>query len=136
MKYKELIYEGKTYTEQYDIEEILVKEGMSWFIDAETENVRIEIQNKTLIFNGGIWFNGIWKYGAFRNGEWKFGVWENGVFFNGVWRDGTWHQGIIFNGKFFQGTFMNGKIRTSDQKGVPTKQEFIDCELTNIKKMK
>lgn len=136
MKYKELIYEGNTYTEKYDIEEILVKEGLSWFIEAETENVRLEIQQGVLIFNGGTWFNGIWKYGAVRNGEFKYVKWENGVWFNGVWRNGIWEQGIIFNGKFYQGTFMNGKIRKTDQKGIPTKQEFVDCEITNFKNVK
>lgn len=132
MKYKELIYKGQTYTETYDIEEILVKENMSWFIECETENVRLEIQNGVLIFNGGIFFNGNWVYGAVRGGEFKYVKWENGVWFNGVWKNGLWESGIIFNGTFYQGSFMNVKIRKNDQKGNPTKQDFINCELNNV----
>lgn len=136
MKYKELIYEGNTYTEQYEIEEILVKENMVWFIDAETENARIEILKNVLIFNGGIWYNGTWKFGATRGGEFKYVKWENGVWYSGTWYDGVFENGIIFSGKFFQGSFMNGKIRLTDQKGMPTKQEFINCEVSpNMKKV-
>ena len=128
-KYKELIYKGNIITERHLIEEVLVKENMGWFIDSETFNARLEIENKTLIFNGGTWYNGIWKFGAWRGGEWKFGTWQDGVWFNGVWQDGTFENGIIFNGTFFQGTFMNIKIRTTNQNGSTTRQDFIDCTL-------
>jgi hypothetical protein len=136
IKYKELFYKGTTITEKHLIEEVLVKEGMAWFIDAEMYNARIEIENKTLIFNGGTWYNGVWKFGAWRGGEWKYGIWEDGVWFNGVWKDGKFENGIIFNGTFFQGDFMNIKIRTKNQDGSMTKQDFIDCELSqNVKKI-
>ena len=128
-KYKELVYKGSIITERHLIEEVLVKEDMSWFIDSETFNARLEIENKTLIFNGGTWYNGIWKFGAWRGGEWKYGTWQDGVWFNGVWQDGTFENGIIFNGTFFQGTFMNIKIRTTNQNGSSTRQDFIDCTL-------
>lgn len=128
-KYKELIYKGNIITEKHLIEEVLVKEGMSWFIDSETFNARLEIEQKTLIFNGGTWYNGIWKFGAWRGGEWKYGTWQDGVWFNGVWQDGTFENGIIFNGTFFQGTFLNMKLRTKNQNGTDTRQDFIDCEL-------
>ena len=131
MKYKELVYKGNAVTEQYLIEEILVKHGMAWFIDAETYNARIEIQNNILIFNGGTWYNGVWKFGAWRGGEWKYGVWKDGVWFNGVWKDGTFENGIIFNGTFFQGTFVNVKLRKTNQDGSNTRQDFIDCKLEN-----
>ena len=135
-KYKELIYKGKTITEKYLIEEILVKNKMSWFINAETYNVRLEIQNNTLIFNGGTWYNGVWEFGAWRSGEWKYGVWKDGVWFNGLWQDGTFENGIIFNGTFFQGDFLVAKIRTTNQNGTDTRQDFIDCNLSqNITKV-
>jgi len=51
-KYKELLYKGASIKEPYLIEEILVKEGMGWFIDAEVENAKLEIQNNTLVFDG------------------------------------------------------------------------------------
>lgn len=129
-KYKELIYKGNIVTERHLIEEILVKEDMSWFIDSETFNARLEIENDTLIFNGGTWYNGVWKFGAWRSGEWKYGTWENGVWFNGVWQDGTFEDGIIFNGTFFQGTFLNVKIRMKNQNGTETRQDFIDCDIS------
>lgn len=128
-KYKELRYKGKLYTEKYQIEEILVKEGFIWFIDAETFNARVEIDKEVLIFNAGTWYNGVWKFGAFRGGNWKFGTWEDGVWFNGVWEDGIFKNGIIFNGTFYQGEFINVKLRRTNQSGTPTRQEFIDCKL-------
>jgi hypothetical protein len=128
-KYKELIYKGNIITKKHLIEEILVKENMSWFIDSETYNARIEIQNDTLIFNGGTWFNGIFKFGAFRSGEWKYGTF-NGVWFNGVWKDGNFESGIIFNGTFLQGTFQNVKLRKKNQNGTECKRDFIDCEIS------
>lgn len=128
-KYKELVYKGKIITEKYLIEEILVSENMSWFIDAETSDARLEILNKTLIFNAGTWYNGIWIYGAWRSGEWKYGTWKNGVWFDGVWKDGKFEDGIIFNGTFIQGDFIKVKLRTINQNGSPTKQNFIDCEM-------
>jgi hypothetical protein len=136
-KYKELFYEGKTYTEKHDIEEILVKEDMAWFINTETELVRLEIQNNTLIFNSGKFYNGTWIFGAFRSGTIKYIDWKDGVFFNGIWENGIFNDGIIFNGKFYSGTFLKGKIRLTDQKGLPTKHDFIDCDLSdNMKTIK
>lgn len=130
MKYKELLYKGKTYTDAYLIEEILISEDMAWFINAETNNAKIEILNNTLIFNGGTWYNGVWKFGAFRAGDWKFGTWEDGVFFNGVWYDGIFKAGIIFNGTFYQGQFLDVKLRQQNQDNTPTKNFFIDCNLS------
>ena len=129
-KYKELVYKGKTIKEKYLIEEILVKEGMSWFINSETSDAKLEIQNGTLIFNGGIWYNGVWKFGAFRAGEWRYGVWENGVWFNGTWFNGTFKDGIIFNGDFLQGNVEIAKLRKKNQDGTETKQNFVDCKLS------
>lgn len=129
-KYKELKYKGKIYTERYQIEQILVKEKMGWFINSETFNARLEILNDTLIFNAGTWYNGIWKFGVFRGGEWKFGIWEDGVWFNGTWLNGTFNNGIIFNGTFYQGKILSAKLRSNNQDGTPTRQEFVDCEIS------
>lgn len=129
-KYKELVYKGKIYKDASEIEDILVKEGYSWFLNSETYKAKLEIYNKTLIFNAGTWYNGIWKYGAWRGGEWKFGTWEDGVWFNGLWQDGIFKNGIIFNGTFFQGQFLNAKIRKTNQNGSETRQDFIDCDLS------
>jgi len=113
-RYKELKFEGKLYTEQYKIDDILIKKGFNWFLDCEIENVRIEIQYETLIFNSGVFFNGTWYYGVFRDGEWKNGTWENGVWYNGLWRNGDFNSGLIFNGKFFNGKIDSGTIRGGD----------------------
>lgn len=130
-KYKELVYKGDTIKERYLIEEVLVKEGMSWFIDAETSNAKLEIQNDTLIFNGGIWYNGVWRFGAWRAGEWRYGIWKDGVWFNGTWYNGVFQSGIIFNGDFMQGEFDIVKLRKKNQDGTDTTQNFVDCKLTN-----
>jgi len=110
-RYKEIRYEGKIYTEQYKIDEILIDKKFSWFLDCEVENVRIEIDKETLIFNSGVFFSGTWIYGVFRDGEWKSGTWENGVWYNGIWRRGTFKSGLIFDGKFFSGKILEGTIR-------------------------
>ena len=110
-RYKELKYNKKTYTEQYKIDEILLKENFGWFLDCEVEDVRLEITHSTLIFNSGTFFNGTWKYGVFRDGVWKYGVWEGGVWYNGKWFNGAFQAGIIFNGKFFHGKMESGEIK-------------------------
>lgn len=129
-KYKELKYEGKVYTEKYQIEEILVEENLVWFIDAETELARIEIDRGVLIFNGGIIYNIVWKYGVFRAGEWKFGRWDSGIWFNGVWQDGLFKSGIIYNGTFLGGQFLNVVLKKLNKNGSETRQDFINCDLS------
>jgi hypothetical protein len=121
-RYKELKFNGKIYTEQYKIEEILIKNNFNWFLDCEVENVRIEIEYNTLIFNAGVFFNGTWLYGVFRDGEWKYGNWESGVWYNGIWRNGIFKNGIIFNGKFFNGKILNGTIKNGN---------FYDIKINN-----
>ena len=113
-RYKELKYEKKTYTEQWKIDEILIKNGFQWFIDCEVEDVRIEILKKTLIMNSGTFFNGTWVYGAWRDGIWKYGTWVSGVWFNGKWIDGIFQDGIIKDGKFFNGRMETGTIDGGD----------------------
>lgn len=131
MRYKELIYQGKTYTEKYQIDEILSKHKFLWLLDAEIENARMEILKDTLVWNGGIWYNGTWKYGVFRGGEWRFGVWENGVWFNGNWWDGTFKSGLIFNGTFYKGQFISGEAKKMMPKGeYATHHTFIDCNFS------
>lgn len=110
-RYKELKYNKKTFTEQWEIKEILFKEGFQWFLDCEVEDVRIQITKRHLIFNSGTFFNGNWKYGVFRDGVWKYGTWEGGVWYNGKWYDGIFKSGIIFDGKFFNGKMESGEIK-------------------------
>ena len=43
MRYSELKYDGKTFTEQWRIDEILIEEKFHWMVDAEIENARLEI---------------------------------------------------------------------------------------------
>jgi len=130
-KYKELKYEGKTYTERYQIEEILVKEKCVWFIDAETELARIEIKHNILIFNGGR------KFGVFRNGEFKFGKFDDGVIFNGVFKGGLFKNGYIYNGTFIDCQFLNVVLKKFNQNGSETMQDFINCDISpNVKKEK
>jgi len=113
-RYKELKYNGNIYTEQYKIDEILIERKFNWLLDCEIENVRLEIEHDTLIFNSGVFFNGTWIYGVFRDGEWKNGVWDNGVWYNGIWRRGYFNSGLIYNGKFFNGEIKEGIIRGGD----------------------
>lgn len=110
-RYSELKYNGQTYTEQWKIDEILIKNKFNWLVNAEIKNARLEIFENTLVWNAGIWYNGSWYFGVWRDGEWRYGTWQNGVWYNGVWRDGTFKSGIIYKGKFFKGKIESGEIR-------------------------
>lgn len=113
-RYKELKFNDKIYTDQYEINKIIIDNGFEWFIGCEVENVSIEIFKEHLIFNKGVYYNGRWKYGVFRDGEWRYGIWENGVWYNGKWYHGIFESGIIFNGKFLNGKILDGEIRGGD----------------------
>ena len=39
-RYKELKFNGKSYTEASKINEILIDEDLGWFINCEVENIR------------------------------------------------------------------------------------------------
>jgi len=126
MRYNELKFEGKTYTKQWEINEILIDNKFNWIVDAEIENARLEIfklkdGSKTLVWNAGIWYNGDWFFGTFRDGEWKYGTWRNGVWRNGKWKNGIFKSGIIYNGIFFKGKIESGIIKGG---------RFIDCEIS------
>jgi len=120
LRYTELKHDGKTYTEQWQIDEILVKNKFNWLVNAEIKNARLEIYNDTLVWNGGIWYNGDWFFGVWRDREWKYDKWQNGVWYNGVWRNGTFKSGIIYKGNFFKGKIEGGEIRGG---------KFVDVEI-------
>jgi len=122
LRYSELKFDGQIYTEQWKIDEILIKNKFNWMVNAEIKNARLEIFNDTLVWNAGIWYNGDWYFGVWRDGEWRYGTWQNGVFYNGVWRNGTFKSGIIYNGKFFKGKIEGGEIRGG---------QFIDTEISS-----
>jgi len=117
-RYKELKYEGKTYTQTYQIDEILLDLGLNWFLDAEVENIRLEIMKETLIVNAGIWYNGVWEYGVIRDIEWRAGTFQNGVIYNGVFKKIKVEKGIIFDGTFISGDILFADIRGGEFKDV------------------
>lgn len=84
MRYIELKYRDKVYTNFSEIHDILLKEKIYWLIDSEVENAKIEIIKGTLIWHDGNFYSGDWHYGIFKNGKfygnWKNGIWENGSF--------------------------------------------------------
>jgi hypothetical protein len=92
MKYKELNFNGETYTDQSSIETILKENNFYWLIDGEFENATIELKNNTILWDDGTWLNGNWKYGIWLGGTFH-GVWENGIFEDGVFK-GEWESGI------------------------------------------
>ena len=127
-RYKELKYNKKVFTEQWEIKEILFKEGFQWFLDCEMEDVRIEITKSHLIFNSGTFFNGTWKYGVFRDGVWKYGTWEGGVWYNGKWYDGVFKSGYIYDGKFHHGKIESGKIFGGEFYNIEISKDVIKVE--------
>jgi hypothetical protein len=48
MRYIELKYQSKTYTNESEINDILREQNFYWLIDSEIENAQLEIKNKTL----------------------------------------------------------------------------------------
>lgn len=92
MRYVELKYRGKVYTNQREINDILIKEEIYWLIDSEIEDAQIELEKNTIIWYSGSYYSGDWHYGIFKDGKfygnWKNGIWESGFF------GGKWHGGI------------------------------------------
>ena len=52
MRYYELKYRDKVYTNPKDIHDILFNEKFYWLIDSEIENAQLEIKNNTIILGG------------------------------------------------------------------------------------
>lgn len=92
MEILELIYKGKTYKNNNEINKILKEEKLFWLIDSELENAKIEIKNSTVIWYEGLFISGNWDYGIFKNGGF-YGNWKNGIFENGFF-GGNWQSGI------------------------------------------
>lgn len=92
MEILELIYKGKTYKNNNEINKILKEEKLFWLIDSELENAKIEIKNSTVIWYEGLFISGNWNYGIFKNGGF-YGNWKNGIFENGFF-GGNWQSGI------------------------------------------
>lgn len=110
-RYIELKYEGKLFKENYEINEILIKNKMNWFLDCEIANMRIEITKETLIINSGIFYNGVFEYGVIRDVDWRNGSFDNGVIYNGVFKYIEIDKAIIMGGTFLEGEIVSGDIR-------------------------
>lgn len=113
MRIKKLTFKNKSYTDKVLIDDILLKNGLSWVNKAEIENAVIEIKDGKLYWYGGIWYFGDWDYGLWLDGEFRYGNWYNGVFYNGNFKNGTWHNGVFMNGTF-TGEFIKGDFRNTD----------------------
>jgi hypothetical protein len=89
MRYYELKYRDKVYTNPKDIHDILFNGKFYWLIDSEIENAQLEIKNNTIIWHKGSFYSGNWHYGIFKDGDF-FGNWENGIWesgnFGGKWQ--------------------------------------------------
>lgn len=92
MRFKELVYGGKTYKNGGEITRILEDLKFYWLIDSEFESAKIEIKRGVLIWNSGNYYSGNWKFGIFKSGDF-YGKWENGIFEGGNFK-GIWVSGI------------------------------------------
>ena len=96
MRYDELKYGDKTYTNEKKIEEVLKQNGFNWLVDSEVEKAKLEIKKDTLIWHNGTFQFGKWKYGIFKEGTFN-GTWESGIFEPGeAYFKGKWNGGIKF----------------------------------------
>lgn len=90
-RYSSLSVNGKTLTNDADINEALVRNGLWWVCDAEIEGAVMEIRDKILVWNDGTWYWGEWRFGQFNGGRFLGGTWQGGVFksknaeFKGQW---------------------------------------------------
>ncbi len=91
MRFKEFRIGDRFLTDPNEINDALNKNDMSWLIDSEIEDASVEIRNKTLIWNGGV----------YRTGDWYYGIWRDGYFY-GTWENGVWEKGV-FKGKWLSG---------------------------------
>jgi hypothetical protein len=98
MRYLKLKYNNKVYTNQSEIEKILISNKFYWLIDSEIENADIEIKNNTIIWNNGDFYSGDFYYGIFKYGSFY------GNFMNGIWEDGH------FSGKFVSGINLKEEV--------------------------
>ena len=91
MRYAKLRINDKIITDSQNIDKVLLINDMHWLIDSEIESADIEIKNKTLIWNDGIFYSSNWHFGIWKNGTfhavWENGIWENGIFL-GKWKSG------------------------------------------------
>ena len=85
LRYIELKYNGETYTEQWKIDEILIKNKFNWMVNAEIANARLEIFQDTLVWNAGIWYNGVLLAEVFPGNQ-QLNM-STGLFWNTVWGD-------------------------------------------------
>jgi len=92
MRYIELKHNGKVFTNESEINKILISNKLYWLIDSEFENAILELRNNTIIWYSGDFYSGDWHYGIFKGGSFH-GVWENGIFENGNF-NGKWVEGI------------------------------------------
>lgn len=90
---KYILYNGKKEKNPKEILNILKKENFNWLIDSELDSAELEINKNTLIWHGGDFIFGNWKYGIFKSGAF-YGRWENGIFEDGDFK-GTWISGIF-----------------------------------------
>lgn len=92
MRYVELRNNGKVFTNEREINQILISNKLYWLIDSEFENAVLELKNNTIIWYSGDFYSGTWYYGIFKGGSF-YGDWENGIFENGNF-NGKWVEGI------------------------------------------
>ena len=92
MRYLELRHNGKTFTNEREINQILQSKKFYWLIDSEFENAVLELKKDTIIWYSGDFYSGNWHYGIFKGGSFH-GNWENGIFENGNFA-GDWKDGI------------------------------------------
>ena len=92
MRFKKVIINDKTYTDNNTINKVLLDNDLNWLIDSEIEDADILIKNKTVIWNNGVYYSGNWHYGIWKDGIFH-GVWENGIWESGIFK-GVWKSGI------------------------------------------
>lgn len=105
MRFTSFKYESELITSEKKITQILKENDMNWILESEFDNADIEIQNKTLIWNSGIWYWGNWHFGI-----WKSGDWVDGTFENGIWESGNFIGGKLLSGIWLDGNITGGEV--------------------------
>lgn len=94
-KYKSFVYNGeKIETEQEITNKLSSNKNLKWLIYCEFEDADIEIENDTIIWKGGNFYSGEWRYGIWKEGNFYGGIWYSGIWEGGNWNGGKWKDGI------------------------------------------
>jgi len=114
-KIKELkiISKNKVYVDYDEIRDVLIDNGYGWFLEMETESIRLEIYNNVLVVNAGIIYAGTFIFGVIRDVDFRSGIFESGIVYGGIFKHIKFLNCKILGGHFIKCKFYDGIIESA-----------------------